>query len=696
MIIKRRTSLMTHTLAIGLVAALVLANMAIIGAAATSISFGEILSGTINAAAQMDSYTFSANTNDKVVLRASRTSGTLYPGIRLYGPDGAKLQETYSSPTAEISYQLPGSGTYTISTYDGWDGTRTGGYNLYLQSVTDPVSATSPTPIFTSTPITPTPAKPTPIPTPVATPTITHTLTQSPTLTPAPTIITKSCSNGDTLEKTETMSKASNPCWGWVRTHTYVLDQPYFVSIINARINMGMSELGRMVPVEIQISSDGVNFRTILSTEAMADPSTMTPFSVIVNDNLKAVRLYSKDNYVDNSTISVYSTTTSVPTTPVPTTPTPKPASTPLQTPANTQNPNPTKTPITTEPPVTSTPSKSETNWTLLGGALLAILLIGAVVLRMHKPKESTTKAVEKTIPEDKLSQKDINITSAFGYKGATILYKIKVESTMSAPIADIKISLFVPNVFLLLEKEKSLALLKPGESKTVTFEIRPSGECGDCEVSGKVTYYDTASNRTKEMDIDSKMLSIVCPMLKVKEISEVEWHNMVSNLFETEESTKEIDMPAETLFTMVSRIIKDMHMHMLKPEVTQNQKLFNGVARFYGEGVKGLRYAAQVEVVGGARKSKLILKAWAEKEDALTGFYHGILDEIEKRVNVKGYIDDSIVQYNVHIGDRIGTQVKDSIVQRSNIGAGAKTCPNCGREVEANEKFCKDCGARL
>ncbi len=149
-------------------------------------------------------------------------------------------------------------------------------------------------------------------------------------------------------------------------------------------------------------------------------------------------------------------------------------------------------------------------------------------------------------------------------------------------------------------------------------------------------------------------------------------------------------------LFNMASRIIKDMHMHMLKPEVTQDQKLFNGVARFYCEGVKGLRYAAQIEVVGGARKSRLILKAWAEKEDALTGFYHGILDEIEKRVKVKEYIDDSIVQYNVHIGDKIGTLVKDSVVQRSTIGASARKCSNCGREVEANEKFCLECGAKL
>lgn len=349
----------------------------------------------------------------------------------------------------------------------------------------------------------------------------------------------------------------------------------------------------------------------------------------------------------------------------------------------------------------------------ILAFGSVILLILGIVVLRSGKksnqevispsdelesvPLPLQVKEQPKKSPPEKLEEKGaIDVKSAFGYKGATILYKVKVENTSPAPIADIKVSLFVPNVFLLLEKEKSLALLKPGESKTVTFEIRPTGECGDCEVAGKVAYYDTGSNRTKETDIESKMLSIVCPMLKVKEISESDWQNTVSNLLETEESTKEIDMSAETLFNMASRIIKDMHMHMLKPEVTHDQKLYNGVARFYCEGIKGLHYAAQIEVVGGARKSKLILKAWAEKEDALTGFYHGVLDEIEKRVKVKEYIDDSIVQYNVHVGDKIGTLVKDSVVQRSNIGASARKCPNCGRGVEANEKFCLECGAKL
>ncbi len=52
-------------------------------------------------------------------------------------------------------------------------------------------------------------------------------------------------------------------------------------------------------------------------------------------------------------------------------------------------------------------------------------------------------------------------------------------------------------------------------------------------------------------------------------------------------------------------------------------------------------------------------------------------------------------VQY-IHIGDKIGSQVSDSVIQRSNLGAGKITCSNCGKEVEGDEKFCLECGAEL
>ena len=62
----------------------------------------------------------------------------------------------------------------------------------------------------------------------------------------------------------------------------------------------------------------------------------------------------------------------------------------------------------------------------------------------------------------------------------------------------------------------------------------------------------------------------------------------------------------------------------------------------------------------------------------------------------MKGYINDNIVQHVYNYGDNIGTQVKDSLVQRSNIGTGTKKCVNCGADANINEKFCNECGTKF
>ncbi len=98
---------------------------------ATSIGFGETYSGSIEAAAQMNAYTFSANANDSVIVRIGKTSGNMWPMIRLNGPDGAKLTENYGPTAVEISHKLPSGGTYTIFAFD-YRGVDTGNYSIYF------------------------------------------------------------------------------------------------------------------------------------------------------------------------------------------------------------------------------------------------------------------------------------------------------------------------------------------------------------------------------------------------------------------------------------------------------------------------------------------------------------------------------------------------------------------------------------
>ena len=110
---------------------------------AVAINYGSTLSGTINYPAEADTFTFTVVSGDKILVRMSKTSGGLWPGIRIYNPAGVNVCNDYGSTTAEIeSCTLSSSGTYTILAYDYLDGSNIGDFFIYLQSINHPGNAT--------------------------------------------------------------------------------------------------------------------------------------------------------------------------------------------------------------------------------------------------------------------------------------------------------------------------------------------------------------------------------------------------------------------------------------------------------------------------------------------------------------------------------------------------------------------------
>ncbi|HSJ56606.1 MAG TPA: hypothetical protein VLC95_05475, partial [Anaerolineae bacterium] len=104
-------------------------------------AFGETVSGAISAAGEADSYTIVANAGDAVLIRVSKDGGDLWPRLRLYAPGGALLQEQYGSTSAEVVQRVPESGSYNLMVSDGYDGTFTGSYKLYVQRLNQPGNA---------------------------------------------------------------------------------------------------------------------------------------------------------------------------------------------------------------------------------------------------------------------------------------------------------------------------------------------------------------------------------------------------------------------------------------------------------------------------------------------------------------------------------------------------------------------------
>jgi ssDNA-binding Zn-finger/Zn-ribbon topoisomerase 1 len=258
-----------------------------------------------------------------------------------------------------------------------------------------------------------------------------------------------------------------------------------------------------------------------------------------------------------------------------------------------------------------------------------------------------------------KEDQTDIKARAGIAYKSAYVIYKVKVENESQSPIGEVTVTPFISNdIFIIDESQRNITLIKPREAKTVTFKLRPRGECGNVRVFGKVTYYDYMKNDYGELKVRPRTTSIVCPMIKVKEIDETTWRKEIEKLITVEESS-EVPMQAEQLFELVNDVVKDMNMYLLEPKVIKSPPIVRCKSLFYSEGIQGFKYAAMVEVVGGEAKSKLIIKAYAPNEETLIGFYFCLLDEIEKRTKIKEFIVDDMVEQDVKTVEAERKEVK-------------------------------------
>ncbi len=116
---------------------------------ATTLIFGQSVTGLIGSAAQSNTYTFTANANDVVDFTMSTSNGALDPKIRIYNPDGSLLKSAiigFCDPGAvEMNtVTLPSTGTYTVLVGDCSD-SNTGNYGFYSQRTNNP---TAPTPFM--------------------------------------------------------------------------------------------------------------------------------------------------------------------------------------------------------------------------------------------------------------------------------------------------------------------------------------------------------------------------------------------------------------------------------------------------------------------------------------------------------------------------------------------------------------------
>jgi hypothetical protein len=109
----------------------------------TPIDCGQVVSASISAAAEKDSYRFTASAGDMVTVRARAISGNYaYLNLELYGPTGTLLGSTYSTSLAQLDRTLTATGTYTVVVRD-YSNINTGTYSLTWEKLNGPCAPTA-------------------------------------------------------------------------------------------------------------------------------------------------------------------------------------------------------------------------------------------------------------------------------------------------------------------------------------------------------------------------------------------------------------------------------------------------------------------------------------------------------------------------------------------------------------------------
>ncbi len=96
---------------------------------------GEVFDCSLSVVGEADNFSFSASTNDQLVARLLRTSGTYRPRIAIFDVNGNQICGNYSfTEVIAVACAATSSGTFTLRV-DDQAGSGTGNYKVYLQKL---------------------------------------------------------------------------------------------------------------------------------------------------------------------------------------------------------------------------------------------------------------------------------------------------------------------------------------------------------------------------------------------------------------------------------------------------------------------------------------------------------------------------------------------------------------------------------